>query len=328
MNQKQRMERGITLIEMAIALMLVAVVVAGITSWMSGINQQLQLRGDAKHFSSVAKAAQLYLKGERGELIKDYDAGTRTKLVTMKDLQDAGYLATEIHSTLGRKQQNITMLIKMSKPAHNVEIRSLLITSGGISSTPDYTNDELGTMVNMAGTSAGFMVKDGDPIQGISGSWEVKAADWSFGPAIKPGHLVALLTDTLTSGLNNKVVSPYQLEDFSFERPMKNETGKYIQINMLINCPYKDFDKGDWGRITFWVVNNKNQKILVAMAGKHYGAGSQKSISFIVPPGHTWSGDTNYKSGGGSVGCYPVEPSGNFDKFDKKRGHYVVTELD
>ncbi|CRY56496.1 Bacterial shufflon protein%2C N-terminal constant region [Yersinia intermedia] len=303
MNQKQRMERGITLIELAIALMLVAVVVAGVVTWMSGINQQLQLRGDAKHFSSVAKAAQLYLKGERGELIKEYNAGTTTKLVTIKDLQDTGYLATEIQSTLGRKQQNITMLIKLSKPAHSVEIRSLLITSGGITNTPDYTNSELGTMVNMAGTSAGFMAKAGEPIQGISGSWEVKATDWSFGPEIKPGHLVALLTDTLTL-YSNQIKKPYYENNLHINSNIPNNTGKYLQINIRVHCDTAIW--WAWGVISATVDGLNIAEVRIKGGGKYYSQG----LSFIVPPGSVWRIIKE------SDMCYPSD--GN---------QYLVTEL-
>lgn len=303
MNQKQRMERGITLIEMAIALMLVAVAVAGIVTWMSSINQQLQLRGDAKHFSSVAKAAQLYLKGERAELIKDSYAGASTKLVTIRELQDKGYLATEIQSTLGRKQQNMTVLIKLSRSANNVEIRSLLVTSGGISSTPNYTNDELGTMVNMAGASAGFMAKDGDPIQGISGSWQVSAADWSFGPEIKPGHLAALLTDTLTL-YSNQIKKPYYAYNLAVGRDMPNHTGKYLQINIRVHCDSAVI--WAWGVISATVDGLNIAEVRIKPTGKYYSQG----LSFIVPPGSVWRLNKE------SDMCYPSDTN-----------RYVVTEL-
>lgn len=319
MNQKQRMERGITLIEMAIALMLVAVAVAGIVTWMSSINQQLQLRGDAKHFSSVAKAAQLYLKGERGELIKEANTGTTSKWVPIDDLKSKGYLAKEIQNLLGKKQQEMHLLIKLDKVGHNVDIRGLLITDGGA----DYTNDELGNMVSMAGISAGYIRKDGEPVEGISGSWKADPSEWNIAN-IKPtpAHLVALLTDTLTSALN-RVTPPYLLNDFDWNRPMANSTGRYIQISMLINCPWSSW-ADHWGRVTFWVIGKNGERVRVAMAGKHRGNGNQQSVSFIVPPNSIWSGDFNKHNGGGSRGCYIVHPDGSFDS---ESGNYVVTEL-
>lgn len=276
------MERGMTLIEMAIALMLVAVVIAGIVTWMSNINQQLQLRGDAKHFTSVARAAQLYLKGENGTLLKEYDAGRRNKVVSVKDLQDKGYLATEIQAKLGKKQQDMTMLIRLSKaPSGNIEIRGLLMASGGISSTPNYTNDELGSMVNMAGISAGFMPKAGDPIQGISGSWKVYASDWNFSPSsIKPGYLVALLTDTLTMN-SNKIRGPYGENYPGENKKIVNNKGKYININVGTEC--KD---GSW----FWGKVNIDVDGTRIAQSRTEGTGPTRanSISFIVPPGSFW----------------------------------------
>lgn len=272
-----------TLIEMAVALMLVAVVIAGIVTWMSSINQQLQLRGDAKHFSNVAKAAQLYLKGEQGVLIKEYNAGRRNKVVSVTDLHNKGYLATEVQAKLGKKQQDMTMLIKLSKATSgNIEIRGLLIATGGISSTPNYSNDELGTMVNMAGISAGFMPKTGSPIQGISGSWKVYASDWSFSPSsIKPGYLVALLTDTLTMN-SNKIKPPYKLSDLSSGKKMINNTGKYIQINIRTHCK-EDFP-WKWGKLHAEV----NGLRLAEVRSEGGTNERNNNLSFIVPPGLDW----------------------------------------
>ncbi|MDN0111355.1 type II secretion system protein [Yersinia mollaretii] len=319
MNQKQRMERGITLIEMAIALMLVAVAVAGIVTWMSSINQQLQLRGDAKHFSSVAKAAQLYLKGERGTLVKEYEAGRMAKVVNISELQNKGYLATEIQEKLGKKQQDMTMLIRLSKPANNVEIRGLLITTGGISSSPNYTNDELGTMVNMAGTSAGFMASTGSPVQGISGSWKVDPALWDFGPeALTPGHLAALLTDTLINATGNSVKDPYIRDDYTLGHEYTNTSGKYELINIRVYCQKNGWD-WDWGRIDFFV-----NSMRVATIGTRSGHGANGSASFIVPPGAKWK-STREKRGSKDM-CYVSDiDSGGAEPGPGNR--YVVTEL-
>lgn len=273
-HKKKNSEQGMSLIEISLSLTLVAVVITGITTWMSSINEQLQLRGDAKHFSLVAKAAELYVKGERGILIGDSSKGIIYKQVSIDDMKKKGYLAPEIKSTLGKKQQTMVLAIKLNKdPAL---FQALLYTTGGT----NYTNAELGTIVNMAEASVGFMDNTNTPIRGFSGSWETPASGWTAtnknNPS--PGHLAAFISTKTEGSKSEWSNSRWSKKNYINGRTYTNNYDSAIIISANISC-------GDnrWAHAEFYVdgvfiSDISNEKNWARNGGMHL------ANSVIVPP--------------------------------------------
>jgi len=274
MHQKKNSEQGMSLIEISLSLTLVAVVITGITTWMSSINEQLQLRGDAKHFSLVAKAAELYVKGDRGTLIGDSSKGIIYKQVSIDDMKKKGYLAPEIESTLGKKQQTMVLAIKLNKdPAL---FQALLYTTGGT----NYTNAELGTIVNMAEASVGFMDNTNTPIRGFSGSWETPASGWSEADKNNPspGHLAAFISTKTEGSKSEWSNSRWSQKYYISGQTYTNNYDSAITISSHISC-----GDGNEAYAYFYV-----DGVYVSEIGSLYnwirGGRMALATSVIVPP--------------------------------------------
>ena len=206
MREQKSNQRGISLMEIAIAMVLLAVLTSGIAWYASDTQDKVSLRNDARHFALVAQAAGQYIRANRSKLLSGPPLSgslptgpQKIGEVTARQLQDAGFLPAGMDLTLktDAAEQPMTLLIRALPrgiaPDVRWELQGLLISHGG----EDYTDSELGQMVAMAGAVAGFMHTGKTDIDGSNGSWLSKKSDWvglGFSQLPSPGHMAALVT--------------------------------------------------------------------------------------------------------------------------------------
>ncbi|MFZ3186025.1 MAG: tail fiber domain-containing protein [Pseudomonas sp.] len=229
-------QRGASLIEMAMALSLMAVMISSVAWYASDSRSQVTLRNDAQHFAVLAQAATNYIETNRTALI----ASASSRTVSMADLQSDGFLASGVATRLGAKrQQDVTLLIRfiLGSVGAPSTVQGLLVSHDG----QPYRDSELGNMVQTIGAMAGFMRdQPGSPawlteIAGNNRGWVSFLSDWSgaaFPVAVRPttGHLMALVT---MKRMENSVVgaSDDWLHSENTGNPALNEMEADFSIN-------------------------------------------------------------------------------------------------
>ena len=119
--QTRRRARGLTLLEVGMALALSAIVITGMAMYASSAAQKMKRRGDAQHLAVVAQASEAYLVKHQGDLLASGGAldptqhalGTIVE-VPVSQLVSDGELSPSVSSKFG-DGQNLELMLQYSK---------------------------------------------------------------------------------------------------------------------------------------------------------------------------------------------------------------------
>lgn len=190
-------EKGLTLIELALGLSLMAIILAGITAYRSTVNEELQLRNDAKYLNVVLESASSYLEYERNNILQEAiksGAFPYIRDVTLQTLKDNLYLPNIVNNTFGQGRTVVfrTRVDKSKFSPGGYSVQGMLLTRG----ITQYTVRDLGTLANMVNGLPGFIDRENpDTISGVNGSWQYSTSgplsDWPIG-TFENGQLVTI----------------------------------------------------------------------------------------------------------------------------------------
>jgi len=207
-RQPQRHQRGLSLIEVALALSVMALIIGGMVAYGVRSSNQAKLRRDAQHFVAWAQAASAYVDANQAQFKLDAEnalpgAPDGTKYqpapqdlpddARLNPLKKDKFISESVSAVIGANQ-TLRLRLQLTKFTNGAgkgdwQVQALLFTRQGT----DFSDDDAGAMALMAGAMAGT-IKQADPgktIHGANGSWRSRAADWADDPA--SGHLVALI---------------------------------------------------------------------------------------------------------------------------------------
>lgn len=203
----RRGEGGLTLLEVGMALVLGALVVAGMAWYASSAALKMQRRSDAQNLMVVARAGEadmiknqpVWLASGAGALDPTLHPGAVVEQ-TVPNLIADGVLPASMQDVFRNGQKLVLLVQAIPNPAPTTGappyiLKGLVTSYGG---TP-FPADQAGEIVNLAGAAAGSMGTSTafniHTIYGAGGAWQESDAEWSNAtPAHRPvtGHVMAL----------------------------------------------------------------------------------------------------------------------------------------
>ena len=204
-TQTRRLERGLSLLEVGMALALAAVVIAGLTMYASNASEKMKRRGDAQHLLVLAQAGEAYITKNQGTLLASgglldptsHPLGTVVE-ISATQLQDDGDLSKSVSGAFGNSQTLELMMQAVLNPAWGQPGASQYLLKGMVISYGNtlFSDDQAGEIVSLAGAAGGYASRTVDVgnIDGAGGAWQEHLHDWSR--AAHPplvGHVMALV---------------------------------------------------------------------------------------------------------------------------------------
>lgn len=206
LNKKSdiKFEKGLTLLEVALGLSLMAVVLVGITAYRSNVIEEIKLRNNAKYLNLVAEGFSSYLEYERSNILKD--AIKSSSFPSVKDIPFQSLKGKLfIPDTLNDKYGDGRIVEFKSRVDRNpsspggYSVQGVMITKGG----QRYSVKELGFLTAMVKGLPGFIDDTNSGfISGVNGSWQFNVSDWP-GVNFESGQLVSLFSSdpTVSKGI-------------------------------------------------------------------------------------------------------------------------------
>lgn len=189
------MGKGLTLLEVALGLSLMAIVLAGITAYRSSVNEELQLRNDAKYLNVVSDGFSAYLEYERSKILDAARISSSFPFinnVSLQLLKDSLFLSGIVTNDFG-KGRTVELKTRVDRDASSpggYSVQGIMITKGG----NRYTVKELGILANMVKGLPGFIDnQNNNIISGVNGSWQNNKSDWP-NVTFDNGQLVSLFS--------------------------------------------------------------------------------------------------------------------------------------
>jgi type II secretory pathway pseudopilin PulG len=205
-------QQGLTLIETAVALGIVAIMLATFGQFVAQNQQSIKSRAAALQLQQVTSAASQYIQTNYGQVLNNTPVGSvsfipagqttpggtqPTGSAGMQSLQQAGFLSNTFVDSNPYGQQ--TALLVMQPVTAPGRLEAMLVTYGGRT----ISDDELGRIATAVGASGGFMpaiprsnAGGAGQILGSYGGWRSTASTWaanSGGVVPTPGHAMATL---------------------------------------------------------------------------------------------------------------------------------------
>lgn len=282
-------QRGLTIIELSIALAISAVMLAGVVMYAADSREKINLRNDAKHFSIIALAAEDYIIANSSDLLAAADSAGEDPTgsyriidsVSVDKLKSEGFLESSISDRLGKNGQSMTLLIKALPVAtpDKFKLQGLLVSHGGQS----YQDHELGQMVATAGSITGFISTGTTTVDGPNRSWTSSINEWRGFPVTPaPGHIAALVSAGLTK--NSGSSDGNNAEDDQFLHRFKI-TGKPHLNQMKTNI---DMDKNTIENVNkleaskvMAIPSNNSTRELLLNAGKETGILVDRGVQIL-----------------------------------------------
>jgi type II secretory pathway pseudopilin PulG len=192
------------LIEVALALTLLAVIMIGLGLYAANARGQLKMRNDAQQLNAVARAAEQFVAANKAAWLADPNfpvytpTNNVTKTYTITDLQNAGLLPETVKGTLSNKQ-TLKLVVKHieipSTPKPINEVVGLVVSEGATL----YGDEDMGRISMLAGSSAGYVQEAKNSlIRGTGGAWEDSVLNWDS--KISYGHVAALINAGYSHG--------------------------------------------------------------------------------------------------------------------------------
>lgn len=205
MPQGATRDRGLTLIETALALGIMALVVASLSMMMAENADQIRARAAADKITEVHEAAKGYIKANYPALLAAAAAGPVTipsgrataggpipsGPAGLPSLQGGGYLNSTYVDTNGYGQRHYVVVRKLSGTPSGLE--AMVSTEGG-RAIPD---GQLGRIANFVGAAGGYVPEnpvvaaDAGQVVGSYGGWRTPVSGWGSTAAPASGHLQA-----------------------------------------------------------------------------------------------------------------------------------------
>ncbi|MFC4236199.1 shufflon system plasmid conjugative transfer pilus tip adhesin PilV [Thalassospira xianhensis] len=199
-------QKGITLLEVAVALGVSAFALLGVLALMSESNLQMRARATADRLAIVKEATRNYVRANYTDLVATATAGTPIVIPVgrasasdpvpsgpsgLPSLQGGGFLPSSYVDVNSYNQRHAVLI---REPSTNV-LEVMITTYGG----QDIKDGDLGSIASKVGAEGGFIM-DSPPdgtsgiIQGAFGGWRSAASLWTNGTATpEAGHLMATL---------------------------------------------------------------------------------------------------------------------------------------
>jgi type II secretory pathway pseudopilin PulG len=159
-------QQGLTLIETAVALGIVAIMLATFGQFVAQNQQSIKSRAAALQLQQVTSAASQYIQTNYGQVLNNTPVGSvsfipagqttpggtqPTGSAGMQSLQQAGFLSNTFVDSNPYGQQ--TALLVMQPVTAPGRLEAMLVTYGGRT----ISDDELGRIATAVGASGGFM---------------------------------------------------------------------------------------------------------------------------------------------------------------------------
>jgi len=245
MNRKVRRapgvrQRGLTLIETALALAIMALVVASLSMMMAENADQVRARAAADKVTEVQKAAEGYVKSYGPQLYAAAAGGTiaipsgRPSVGApvpsgpsgLPSLQGAGFLNSTYVDSNGYGQRHYLLVRRLAGHADSVE--TMVSTSGG-RPIPDA---QLGRIANFVGAAGGYVPEktvnatDAGQVVGSYGGWRTPTSGWGTTAAPSVGHLQAI-----SAFDNGTLLADYLYRNAVTGMPEANRMNTNIDMN-------------------------------------------------------------------------------------------------
>lgn len=179
-------QRGLTLIEVALALFVAAVATVYAVYVLMQSQNTDQLDKDGQILDTIAKAASAYLAASPIP-----PAGVVT--VHLSDLQKSGFLSKSAATTNSRGQ-SFVFLLKQDTTLNQSIGLVVSIPAPGSRLYEDY---EAGRVTMIAGAGTGFIRSNTSTINGSGGAWSFPTSEWppppGSGVMLQPGYVMAFI---------------------------------------------------------------------------------------------------------------------------------------
>jgi type II secretory pathway pseudopilin PulG len=189
---KRKHQRGLTLLEVLLSLMVMAALLVGVVKLLQRYSDDVKTSITAQHFAAVGDAATAYIKDNYATVVA---AATTTTpaVVTVSMLINTGYLPSGFSATNNYQQ---TVCVLVLEPSTNV-LNGLVIGQDG-TTIDDVTLGNIAATVGAAG--GGVYSTATTTMRGAMGGWAVAATDFKANcsgstvtQAAKVGHPVMAL---------------------------------------------------------------------------------------------------------------------------------------
>lgn len=212
LRRRRARQRGLTLIETAVAMGIVALMLASLGGMVAQNNQSIKARAAALQLQQVTNAASQYIQTNYGQVLNNTPVGSVSYIPTapstpggaqpagtagMQSLQAAGFLSNAFVDSNPYGQQTALLVTQPATAPGRLE--AMVVTHGGRT----IADDELGRIATSVGASGGFMPKNptstsggAGQILGAYGGWRSSATNWasnSGGITPTSGHAMATL---------------------------------------------------------------------------------------------------------------------------------------
>ena len=202
-----RRRRGLTLIEVALSLAVIAMILVGLSQLMANGTEYLRSRTVAERLEQVTSAARSYVQANYAELmaipglaggsvyVPVTGAAGPSGAPTLPSIQGGGYLASTFvdENAYGQSHGLVLRGIDTDGDGASDRLEGVVTTIGGLV-IPDRV---LGQVAGFLGADGGFMFTNPLPstanqITGVAGGWRAPAATWSAGVAVPTvGHVMS-----------------------------------------------------------------------------------------------------------------------------------------
>lgn len=239
-----RTERGLSLLEVGMALVLAAVVMAGSAWYATSAAQKMKRRTDAQTLMVVARASQAYIVKNSGAWLAAGLVPGTIKDYGVSDLQTDGELSTSISGELSNEQQLRLLIQAVPNPAHVNDpntaayvIKGLLVSYTTRNAGRPFTDDEAGQIVSLAGAAGGFVSSkiDSNNVDGANGAWKESVASWNDGTYTPTaGHVAALVNMSYSAADGNSNNGPWLVRKAGLS-PQFSQLDPGVHIDMNSN---------------------------------------------------------------------------------------------
>lgn len=198
-------ERGLTLIETALALAIMALIVASLSMMMAENADQVRARATADKITEVHEAAKGYIKANYAALLAAASSGpvtipsgrptagspVPTGPAGLPSLQGGGYLNSTYVDSNGYGQRHYLVVRKLAGSPTGLE--AMVSTQGG----RPISDIQLGRIANFVGSAGGYVpatpvnAADAGQVVGSYGGWRTPISGWGSTAAPTAGRLQA-----------------------------------------------------------------------------------------------------------------------------------------
>ncbi|HFS8112816.1 TPA: type II secretion system protein J [Enterobacter asburiae] len=240
-RSKQFFQQGLTLIEVSLALVFSAIIIASTVFYIKSLNESKVLRSEAEKLLELSIAAEGYAKSRQRQLLSSLPpigiSVNNFKNIGINELKESGFLRSNFPNTLGKNNQQFEVRLQhvqtSTMEAEDRNFRKLVIWTFTRNGEP-YTINQVSELTKTLGSDAGYTSSDGSQIQGIGASWQV-----ANGINLRPGHPVLRVSISQLNAAQNKKWTWIDVKGSRHnERQYRNASGEPMMISIANNNPH------------------------------------------------------------------------------------------